>query len=83
MDLERLNRIIMESGIKKAKICEALEISDGSLRNKLNGSCQFTWIEVTKLANILRMSMKTCIEVFFGCEVSNLEDLEDLCSNAI
>lgn len=76
MDLDRLNRIIVESGIKKSKICEVLGISDNTLRNKLNGITPFTWDEVTKLANLLHMDEKTCIEVFFRCKVADLETLE-------
>ena len=40
MNLNKLTSIIDESGIKKAKLCEDLGISDSSLRNKLKGKTE-------------------------------------------
>ena len=37
---------IVERGISRAKIAEAIGISARSFRNKMDGSTQFTWDEV-------------------------------------
>lgn len=65
MNLTKLNELIEKSGIKRSKICEALGISDTSLRNKLTGKTPFTWDEVLSLAKVLRMTDEECRDVFF------------------
>lgn len=68
MNLTKLNELIEKSGIKRSKICEALGISDTSLRNKLTGKTPFTWDEVLALAKVLRMTDDECRDVFFTTE---------------
>lgn len=65
MDLSKLNALIEKSGIKRSKICEALGISDTSLRNKLTGKTPFTWQEVLSLAEVFRLTDEECRDVFF------------------
>ena len=65
MDLSKLNALIEKSGIKRSKICEALGISDTSLRNKLTGKTPFTWQEVLALVEVLRMTQEECRDILF------------------
>ena len=66
MNLNKLTSIIDESGIKKAKLCEDLGISDSSLRNKLKGKTEFTLSEMNTLASALHLTPSVCTDVFFS-----------------
>lgn len=76
MNLTKLNDLIERSGIKRAKICEALGISDNSLRNKLTGKTPFTWNEIVALAQVLRMTEDECREVFFTDQFAESAKIE-------
>ena len=69
MDLTRLKELIVESGMKKNHIAAQLGITDGSLRNKLDGKTSFKWREVQALAQILNLSREDCERLFFNPEV--------------
>lgn len=76
MNLERLNQIILESGLKKKFIADALNISEGSLRNKLHGKTPFTWKQVQVLTRILHLSAEVCEKLFFIPEVADMATKE-------
>ena len=49
MKYEYLNGKIAERGIKKLTIAAALDITQKTLKNKLDGRSQFTWQEACTL----------------------------------
>lgn len=64
---ELLNQKITESGIKKGKICEALGLSYGSLRRKVNGDVSFTQSEIQALCDLLSItSLRDRNAIFFS-----------------
>ena len=75
MDLERLGIYLEESGVKKARIAEALGISETSLRNKLNGKTPFLWREIVALSVVLRMNFVEILHIFFGIGLSETDNL--------
>ena len=53
IDNEKIKEAIKESGIKKKRIAEKLEITYNSLRRKLKGEINFSKLELEKLNSIL------------------------------
>lgn len=55
MDLDRLNTLILESGVTKTHIAKALGLSLQGLYNKLKGENDFTRGEVVILCDVLHI----------------------------
>lgn len=56
MDLQRLNKIIEDSGITKVALAKKLRLSPQGLYFKLNGKNDFTREEVGILCDVLRIT---------------------------
>ena len=69
VDVEKLNDLIMESGLKKRYIAEKLGISEVSLWSKSTNRTKFTGVEIDKLCKLLDInSLKLQREIFFADE---------------
>ena len=66
IDLEKLNKIIEQSGYKKSFLAERLGITLNTLSNKLDGKSSFKGEEFIKLTNVLNCSNQTKFNIFFG-----------------
>lgn len=62
---DELRDKIEKRGIKKKCIADALEISTKCLHNKLNDKTQFLPTEIAKLTEILGLTNKEMIYIFF------------------
>lgn len=77
INASRVNDRIAQMGYSKQGIANRLEISVGSLSNKLNGKTEFTLSEARKLAFLLGISRKDIIEFFYANEVGKMPTLEE------
>lgn len=65
------NKILLEefcrkSGLKYSAIAQKLGISQTSFRNKRLGVYDFTQSEISKLSEILKLSQKNMVDIFFA-----------------
>ena len=61
-----LNVKIQESGIKIGHIARVLNLSRQGLYNKINGKTEFFGSEITKLSEILNLSIEERENIFFN-----------------
>ena len=66
MKLDKLNREISNSGIKKKSIALKLGITEISLIRKLKGETEFKISETVKIGNILNLSNDQKCAIFFS-----------------
>ena len=65
MKRDLLEEAIQASGFKKSYLAEQLNISNRTFSYKLNGTYDWKLSEVRTLSNILNLSNKSSIEIFF------------------
>lgn len=65
MNTEKLANLIKSSGITITSLAKKLQITRGSLYNKLNGETEFTVTEIIRLGEIFRLTNEEKIDVFF------------------
>lgn len=70
VDTEALEKVISDSGIKKYKLAEALEISQPWLAAKIAGREDFKISEVAKLCKALKINNVTRNKIFFNWKVT-------------
>ena len=71
MDLNKLNRLIDESGYKKSYIADKLGLTLQGLINKLSGKYEFKVSEINKLADLLDITdAKELERIFFSDDVA-------------
>lgn len=71
MDLNKLNRLIDESGYKKTYIADQLGLTLQGLINKLCGKYEFKVSEINKLADLLEITdAKELERIFFSDDVA-------------
>ena len=63
---ELLEKCIQRSGLKKAKIAEAVGKTINTFSRKLAGKQDFTESEMRTLADILQLSVEEKIAIFFA-----------------
>ncbi len=66
MKLDKLNREILNSGIKKKSIASRLGITEMSLIRKLKGETEFKISETVKIGSILNLSDVEKCDIFFN-----------------
>ena len=66
MKLDKLNREILNSGIKKKSIASRLGITEMSLIRKLKGETEFKIRETVKIGSILNLSDVEKCDIFFN-----------------
>lgn len=71
VDLELLNKVIDESGLKLGAICKSLGLTYQGLKNKLNGVRPFKVSEANALSDALHLSTEQREEIFFAHDVEN------------
>ncbi len=67
MNTNKLLALINARGLKRAWVASYLGITESSLRNKINGTCEFKVSEIEKLGACLNMSREDFIDIFFHC----------------
>lgn len=65
-DLEKLRKVIENSGLRFNYIAKNLNLSRETLYHKLDGKTEFKVSEVNKLTKILNMDNDTRNSIFFG-----------------
>lgn len=68
-DMERLKKIIIESGVKKSFIAKKLGITRTALDKKLETGSDFKAFQMFILADILHLSDQETREIFFSQDV--------------
>ena len=76
MDYELLKRAIKDNGIKLTALAEKMGISRQSLHSKLNGQRLFDQGEILSLKNILHLTDREFMAIFFGKCVDRLSTKE-------
>lgn len=74
---EMLNRLIRESGLRKEMIAAKLNISIGSLNNKIANRTSFYADEMYILKEILHLTQEQFFEIFFASGVSESDTSEE------
>lgn len=76
-DSNKLKEIIRESGVKKCKIIEVLDISYQTLQRKINNITPFTAEEINLLCELLEIkSLKVKEAVFFAKKSGKYSHIE-------
>lgn len=57
---------MLRSNMNQTKLAEALNITKGALSRKINGSTEFSRKDITVIKNVLGLSDKRIIEIFFN-----------------
>lgn len=65
-DLNKLNAIIDNSGIKRCYIAERLGISKGAFSQKTTGRIQFSVEDIVKLSKILQLTRNERDQIFLS-----------------
>lgn len=76
LNANKLKGKIAERGYTRNYIAETLGIQALSLRNKLNGRTQFTLRETSLLARNLQMSAQEIVEIFYGQEFAQAQNVD-------
>ena len=63
-DIEMLRATIERKGVKLRKVCEALEISEPTLRRKMTGKAEFQQGEIVKLRDFLSLTDDEVLRIF-------------------
>ena len=78
-DIERVNKIIDESGIKREKVAADLGMSTASLYNKTHGVTDFTLPEATDFCNYFHIDdPKDRSEIFFVPKVTTSDNASEV-----
>ncbi len=60
---DRINELVgawcLEPGNSKTRLAEQLGINRVTLQARINGRCEWKWVEVCKLADVLGVSLAT------------------------
>ena len=64
MNSKKLNEYLMEHGIKKKTLAEALKMSPVTLSNRLNGSTSFKDYELSAMLQFLRLTPEEFVNFF-------------------
>lgn len=64
MDLDELNKIIDESGLKRTFLAQRLGWSDTKLHNRTHGKSGWTIKDVDDVSKLLRLSRKQKRDIF-------------------
>ena len=70
VDIDRLNRAVEESGMKRYVIAERCGMNKRTLQNKLNGRSVFTAPEIQSISHVLRLSKAERDNIFFAQQVN-------------
>lgn len=70
MDKYKLEYHMKIKGITRKELCKALNISDTAFYRKCNGDSEFTRDEIARIAEILELSGKDILSIFFVEKVS-------------
>lgn len=66
LKVNELKAEMARSGLTTKKLAEKLGIHPATLSNKINGKTEFTCDEIMKIGEILHLSQKRIVEIFFG-----------------
>lgn len=66
MQNTKLILLIRDKGIKRSYLANYLEITDASLRNKLNGKTEFKVSEIEKIGHFLNLSTAELSDIFLS-----------------
>lgn len=72
MNFKLLESVINEKGIKKSFVADKIGISRQSFYLKLNGEREFSQKEIAGLRDVLGLSDKQFLSIFFDDEVGKL-----------
>lgn len=72
INLGLLNKMLRDSGIKRAKLMEVMGLSYTSLKKKLDGEVDFKVTEAVQIKALLKMTNQDFMRVFLSNEVGNM-----------
>lgn len=70
MNLRKLKTMIIDRGIKRSAIADAIGCSRYAVYKKLDGKSEFTASELVSLSDFMRLSREERDEIFFGDELN-------------
>lgn len=76
VDLNRIEKVIADSGVKKEQVAVALGISLGSLYNKLQGKTDFTVTEANAFCEFFQIADIDRKPLFFADKVDTEANME-------
>lgn len=65
MNLTKLKAVIIDRGVKRSAVADAIGCSRFSIYKKLDGKTEFKASEVVKMSEFLRLSQEERDEIFF------------------
>lgn len=71
----RLKCLLLMKNIKRSYLAKKIGVSYNTLTNKLNGKCEFSAIEISKIKNVLNIDVKLSSNIFFNPDYkANMND---------
>lgn len=71
-DTYKLRYKIKSSGLKISYLAEQLGLSRQGLANKINGDTEFIASEISKMSDLLRLTLEEREEIFFNKQVDKM-----------